>query len=137
MKTAIDTNVLLDVLLHEPQFWWGSANALKAARAAGELVICELVYAELATQFWSIGELDDVLRRTGIKLESVNASSAFLTGRMWHEYRRRGGQRKRILTDFLIGAHAREQADRLLTRDDGFYRDYFRGLKIFDPVAAN
>jgi len=53
----------------------------------------------------------------------------------WGEYRRRGGPRSRIVSDFLVGAHALEQADRLLTRDRGFYRTAFEDLTILDPTA--
>lgn len=133
MKTAIDTNVLLDVLGHDPRHERDSAVALKQASEQGRLVICELVYAELATQFWTVDELDEVLRQLGVELEFLSTQSAFRAGKLWYEYRCRGGVRSRIMTDFLIGAHGLNQADRLLTRDDGFYRDYFKGLTIFDP----
>ncbi|MBL9189139.1 MAG: type II toxin-antitoxin system VapC family toxin [Opitutaceae bacterium] len=134
-KTAIDTSILLDVLLPDPVHWQGSAAALKVARDAGPLVICELVYAELATEFWTTHELYEELRQTGIKLEFLDARSAFRAGRLWKEYRLRGGPRSRIMTDFLIGTHALLQTDRLLTRDGGFYRDYFKGLTVFYSAA--
>jgi predicted nucleic acid-binding protein len=55
------------------------------------------------------------------------------TGR---SYRKRGGSRSRMIADFLIGAHASLQADRLLTRDRGFYRGYFPDLTMIDPVIG-
>lgn len=61
--------------------------------------------------------------------------SAELSGSAWRAYRRQGGARQRVLADFLIGAHATLHADRLLTRDRGFYRPYFQGLAVIDPAA--
>jgi len=58
---------------------------------------------------------------------------AFSAGETWNVYRNSGGKRDRIITDFLIGAHALLKADRLLTRDRGFYRDYFKRLVILNP----
>jgi len=46
--------------------------------------------------------------------------------------RRRAGP-TRIVADFLIGAHAALSADRLLARDRGYYRDYFKGLVVLPP----
>ena len=55
---------------------------------------------------------------------------------MQRRYRQRGGNRSRTVADFLIGAHAMMQCDALITRDDGFYRDYFKGLKVIVPKAS-
>jgi predicted nucleic acid-binding protein len=39
----------------------------------------------------------------------------------------------RTIPDFVVGAHAMLQCKALITRDDGFFRDYFKGLKIIVP----
>ena len=48
-------------------------------------------------------------------------------------YARNKGPRKRTAPDFLIGAHATQQADALLTTDTGFFRHYFRALSVTTP----
>ena len=62
---------------------------------------------------------------------AIDTNSHFLAGRVWRKYRQHGGKRARILSDFLIGAHARVQAGRLLSRDRGFYKDLFPGLELY------
>lgn len=61
--------------------------------------------------------------------------AAEVAGGMWAEYRRSGGPRTRVVADFLIAAHASVHADALLTRDRGFARGHFDGLRIIDPSA--
>jgi predicted nucleic acid-binding protein len=68
-----------------------------------------------------------------IIVEPVSRAGAFAAGRAWKKSREAGGSRNRIMTDFLIGGHALEQAHQLLSRDRGFYQNYFTGLKINDP----
>ena len=48
----------------------------------------------------------------------------------------RSPRRPRTVPDFLIGAHALLQCSALITRDAGFFRDYFKGLKVIVPKAA-
>jgi len=63
----------------------------------------------------------------------MSMESALEAARSWHTYQRRGGGRDRIAADFLIGGHAASQAERLLTRDLGFYRKYFKGVAVVSP----
>ena len=133
MITAIDTNILLDVLLPNEKFCDGSARAVEGAATAGSLVICDIVYAELCIHFAAQRECDDFLESNEIRVEPLQRGAHFLAGRAWRAYRQQGGQRTRILADFLIGAHAQAQASRLLSRDRGFYRKLFPSLKLLDP----
>ena len=122
MITAIDTNILLDVLVPNEKFYGSSAKSLEDAASSGSLVVCDLVYAELCTQFSSQRECDAFLEDNEIRVESLRRDAHFLASRTWRTYRKQGGHRTRILADFLIGAHAQAQAQPLLSRDRGFYR---------------
>lgn len=127
--TAVDTNVLLDLFQPDARFAAQSMEWLRTARQNGAVVVCDIVYAELACNFASRNELDYALRELGAAVSSINADIAYLAGRRWAEYRRRGGPRnRRILPDFLIGAHAARTAQTLLTRDNGFFAAYFPEL---------
>ena len=135
MITAIDTNIFLDILLANDPFGDASANALESSAASGSLVICDVVYAELCIHFLTQQECDDFLGANQIRVESLTKLALFTASRAWRTYRKQGGQRARILPDFLIGAHAQTQASRLLSRDRGFYRQLFPNLDILDPSA--
>lgn len=136
MITALDTNVLLDILLPNPKFYSSSADALQQAAHSGSLVICDLVYAELCVHFETLRECGVFLTENQIRTETLTPEAVFLASRIWRKYRQQGGKRARILSDFLIGAHAQVQASRLLTRDRGFYRPMFPALQILDPVGT-
>ena len=75
-----------------------------------------------------------ILSRLGLDFEPVSTAAAERAGRAWRIYRARKGSRKeRMIADFLIGAHALDSADRLLSRDRGFFRSYFPELVLVDP----
>lgn len=130
MITAIDTNILLDIFLPDKKFAAKSGKLLKLAYDEGALMICDIVYAELVPQFQERQRLDETLATINVSLSSIDVDVAFLAGERWSLYRKSGGIRKRIITDFLIGAHALKKADRLITRDRGFYKSYFPELQI-------
>lgn len=130
MITSIDTNILLDIFLPDPAHGKTSLTALEKAYKEGALVICNIVYAELAPQFGGRELLDRSLGKMGIEVVPLNNEAAHLAGLSWSAYRKKAKTRERIITDFLIGAFSKTQADRFLTRDRGFYRDYFNGLAL-------
>jgi predicted nucleic acid-binding protein len=110
MITAVDTNVLLDILLPDERLFSASSRALEQAATRGSLVICGLVYAELCVHFRSQSECDEFLSDSDIRVESLNRAASFAATRAWRAYRQQGGKRTRILADFLIGSHAQIQA---------------------------
>jgi len=130
MITAVDTHILLDVFLPDERFATDSAELLKLAYDEGALIICDIVYAELVPQFEDRQRLDNTLAIINVALSSVDTDVAFLAGEKWGLYRKSRGKRQRIITDFLIGAHATIKAERFLTRDRGFYKSYFPELEI-------
>ncbi len=137
MITAVDTNVLIDVFRGDPRFGPDSREAMNACLREGTLIVCDVVLAETRAIFDGEQAASSALELAGVSYVAPSASSALLTGDAWRRYRAAGGPRTRVVADFLVGAHAVKQADRLLTRDRGFYRRYFSELTVLDPSAPS
>jgi predicted nucleic acid-binding protein len=134
--TAVDTSVLLDIFFDEPALRQMSLAALRTCLAEGPVVACDVVWAEVRAVFGDDEAAARALADVPVTYSAIAAQTASRAGAAWGAYRRGGGPRDRVVADFLIGAHALEQADRLLTRDRGFHRRAFDGLAIVDPAAA-
>jgi predicted nucleic acid-binding protein len=134
MITAVDANVLLDILVGSEEEAIRSERALRAAALAGQIVLSAVCYAEVAGRFSSQSRADLFLRELNCEVQPLDQQTAFLAGQYFRSYRRRGGERSRILPDFLIAAHAQLSADRLLSRDKRFFGSSFPKLKTVSPT---
>ena len=155
MITAVDTNIVLDVLIPGQPFGASSKRLLDQHLTNGKLIFCEVVYAELASYFPSEQELSQFLADTGIGLVYSNEKALYTAGKRWAEYTRKGRRnrftcancghafavacprcktaltrRLHVLADFIVGAHALVQADCMLSRDMGVYKTYFKDLNV-------
>ena len=129
MITAIDSNVLFDLFLTNSPHHSKSRDRLREAYDRGAIVVCDVVYAETVPHFTDRSSLDAALHEIGATLSPIDSAIAYEAGLRWKLYRAAGGPRERILTDFLIGAHAIASADTFLTRDRGFFSTYFPELE--------
>ncbi len=133
---AIDSSVLLDLLADGPEAD-AAEVCLRQSLSVGPVVICDVVLAEICTALRDGSEALSALEEMSIRFDSLEAKSALRAGEMQRRYRQRGSGHARTIPDFLIGAHALMQCDGLITRDDTFYRDYFKGLKLIVPRPVN
>ena len=129
----VDSNVLLDVATEDPDWMAWSRAALERLADDSILVINPLIFAEVSMGYMSIEALDDALPPDLYRREALPYEAAFLAGKVFLDYRRRGGSRRSPLPDFYIGAHAAVSGYRLLTRDATRYRTYFPRLELIAP----
>ena len=133
---AIDSSVIIDLLADDARTAEGAEASLRQSLTNGPVVVCDVVLAEITTALRDGAEALGVLEEMGIAFLAVEARSAVRAGEMQRRYRQRGGLRQRTVPDFIVGAHALLQCSALITRDAGFFRDYFKGLKLIVPKTA-
>jgi len=132
----VDTNVILDVVEDDAKWAQWSLARLETAALNQALLINAVIYAELSIAFRRIEELEAMLARGGFRIEAIPREALFLAGKVFLQYRRRGGAKSGVLPDFFIGAHAAVARIPLLTRDAARYRSYFPTVELIAPEIA-
>ena len=138
VRSAVDSSVLLDVLLPDPVFGEASAAALRRAIDSGAVIACEIVWAEVRASFPNDTVFLQAFDKLQVQFDAVRREASQMAGSIWKQYRAvaRGRIRQHLIPDFIVGAHAVFQADVLVSRDRGFYRRYFSNLKLLDPSKS-
>jgi predicted nucleic acid-binding protein len=138
---AVDTSVLIDLLGDDVRADAAEA-CLRMALGRGPVVVCEVVVSEVTAGLGHGAEMMDALEEMGLAYSAIEQRAAVRAGEMQRKYKERlraaGGPvagAPRTIPDFLVGAHALLQCTGLITRDAGFFRDYFKGLKVIAPSA--
>lgn len=133
--TLVDTNVLLDLITNDPSWADWSQSQLEQVALAGPVFANDVVYAELSVRFARIEDLDQVFGEVSVEIARTPRQALFLAGKAFLKYRRSGGRRTGVLSDFFIGAHAAVEGWSLLTRDARYYRSYFPSVRLIMPDA--
>lgn len=129
----VDSNIILDVATEDPNWYAWSSASLQAAADSSILVINALVYAEVSVGSDDADAIDEALPEHLFRRDALPYEAAFLAGKCFLDYKRRGGVRRSPLPDFYIGAHAAVAGYPLLTRDARRYRSYFPSLRLITP----
>ena len=132
-RVLVDSNVLLDVMTEDPSWFEWSSGILERHGEQDILCINPVIYAEVSIRFEKIEELEAALPGELIERVPIPYEAAFLAGKCFVDYRRRGGRRSAPLPDFFIGAHAAVEGMPLITRDTKRYRTYFPRLRLIPP----
>jgi predicted nucleic acid-binding protein len=132
----VDTNVIIDVWQKQPDWWTWSVAQLRAQSLVHELAINPVIYAELSLSFDSMEKLDREVDALELSVREPPRTALFLAGQAFREYRRAGGTRTGVLSDFFIGAHAAVLGCGILTRDAARYRTYFPTVELLTPRSS-
>jgi predicted nucleic acid-binding protein len=149
MTTAIDTNVLVALWNEDDALNTLARLALDAALGRGSLVISAPVFAELLAApsrgeafldffceetgisvDWELGEAIWRVAGRAFQIHSFSRAASTARTRANRRRKQRSREPRRILADFVIGAHAMQRGYRLLTLDDGLYRTAFPRLTV-------
>ena len=128
----VDTNVLIDIIGDDPKFAEASTEVLEECSETGVLIINPIIYGEVGAICDSLEELNALLPEDVFRRDEMIWEASFLAGQAFRRYRKNKGQKKRVLADFLIGAHASVAGFGLITRDNG-YAKYFK-LDLLNPA---
>jgi predicted nucleic acid-binding protein len=134
MQILVDSSVILDILTEDENWFAWSAETLAKCARSNILAVNPIIYAEVSIRFEKVEDLDAALPSTYFRRLPLPWEAAFLAGKRFLDYRRKGGRKRSPLPDFYIGAHAEVGGMTLLTRDAARYHTYFPALRIIAPA---
>jgi len=129
----IDSNVILDLFLDDPNWAQWSETKLEHYARHGRLYISPVVYSEISIGFERIEDLEQAVAAAGFQMVPIPREALFLAGKAFMVYRQRSGRKSSPLPNFFIGAQAAVLGLPLITRDVTRYRTYFPSLKLIHP----
>lgn len=133
MITFIDSNILIDIFIADPIYGLTSAQALRDCFKEGSVFASEIVWIEVGALFHDEQLFMKEMGILGIEFAPLDLKASLKASEIWRKYRQKGEKKERVVADFIIGAQSLIHGDRLLTRDRGFYRDYFKKLTVLEP----
>jgi hypothetical protein len=133
MDMVVDSNVILDIVTEDKRWFGWSSETLARYSETHVLVINPVIYAEVSIGFDRVEDIEAVLSPMLFRRDPIPWEAAFLAGKCFLQYRKKGGGKGSPLPDFFIGAHAAVLGIPLLTRDASRYRTYFPKLKLIAP----
>jgi len=133
MDIVVDSNVILDIVTEDKKWFTWSSEALAQYSETHILVINPVIYAEVSIGFDRVEDVEVVLSPILFRRDPIPWEAAFLAGKCFLQYRKKGGGKRSPLPDFFIGAHAAVLGIPLLTRDASRYRTYFPKLRLIAP----
>ena len=131
----VDANIFIDIFEKDPVWWEWSASQLKEQLLKRRLFINSIIYAEISNEFAAQEPLDAHLANAGVMVLNIPKQAAFLAGKAFVQYRKNGGAKTNVLSDFFIGAHAQVMGEPILTRDVRRYRTYFPDVPLVTPTV--
>lgn len=129
----VDSNIILDVFLDDPNWAEWSESKLVKFSSITKLFINPVVYSEVSIGFKKIEELEIALNRAGFQILEIPKEALFLAGKAFLKYRKNRGTKRSPLPDFYIGAQAAILKMDLITRDPSRYRTYFPTVQLISP----
>lgn len=133
MDIVVDSNIILDIVTEDKKWFKWSSEVLSRHAENHALVINPIIYAEVSMGFERIEDVEAALPTALFRRAPIPWEAAFLAGKCFLQYRKKGGSKRSPLPDFFIGAHAAVIGIPLLTRDASRYRTYFPKLRLITP----
>lgn len=132
----VDTNVIVDVWEDDPNWAEWSTTRMRELSGIHELAINPIIYAELSLAFRAFEDLDEAVAELELRLVEIPRPALFLAGKAFAHYRKRGGAKTNVLSDFFIGAQAAVIGCLILTRDARRYQGYFPTVTLVTPSGT-